>query len=416
MDRLAMPGAWSTTDSLTSLQPDIDAYEYEAVAELEAAPISHSIPRVAPPSTAHSIMVPLPTTRVKPPANSSNYNPLGFASPSIEQIRHKPIIIVVFGQTGAGKTSFIKAATGEDLKIGHDLSSCTNDVRPVACRFENQDVCLVDTPGFSDTHLSDTQVLTMIASWLKNSYDEGALISGIIYLHPINHNRMDGPSMRNLDMMMKLCGKQSLKNVVLASTMWENVSVEDGERRENDLKFNYWKDMIEFGCKTARVEKDTEDIARDLVRSLLGNKPTATKLQQELSEGKELTQTGAGIAVSEEITRIEKKLRAELEETKRSLAAANQIRYSKSERKHALRYAKMNADADEIKRKIAALEQEKLMLKTWKPKSLPRVQSLAGLHYIFKPPIWECSKCKKKTHKMGDWQCEGCRHWQRNVW
>lgn len=35
-----------------------------------------------------------------------------------------PIVIAVFGQTGTGKTSFIKAVTGEDLQIGHTLTSC----------------------------------------------------------------------------------------------------------------------------------------------------------------------------------------------------------------------------------------------------------------------------------------------------
>lgn len=35
-----------------------------------------------------------------------------------------PIVIAVFGQTGTGKTSFIKAVTGKDLQIGHSLTSC----------------------------------------------------------------------------------------------------------------------------------------------------------------------------------------------------------------------------------------------------------------------------------------------------
>lgn len=35
-----------------------------------------------------------------------------------------PIVIAVFGQTGTGKTSLIKAVTGKDLRVGHDLTSC----------------------------------------------------------------------------------------------------------------------------------------------------------------------------------------------------------------------------------------------------------------------------------------------------
>ena len=189
---------------------------------------------------------------------------------------------------------------------------------------------LVDTPGFSDTHLSDTEVLIMIASWLKDDYDDGALLSGMIYLHPMDLNRMDGPSMRNLDMMMKLCGKQSLKNVVLTSNMWENVLPDDGKRREMDLEANYWRDMIEFGARTARVDKNSSDVARAIVGSLLYNTPAVTQLQQELSEGKELPQTCAGIAISEEIARMEKMFRAELQETKQELETAHLIKYNNS--------------------------------------------------------------------------------------
>ncbi len=36
----------------------------------------------------------------------------------------RPIVIAVFGKTGAGKTSFIKSVTGMDLEVGHDLESC----------------------------------------------------------------------------------------------------------------------------------------------------------------------------------------------------------------------------------------------------------------------------------------------------
>lgn len=38
--------------------------------------------------------------------------------------RAKPIIIAVFGQTGTGKTSFIKAVSGQNLEVGHSLTSC----------------------------------------------------------------------------------------------------------------------------------------------------------------------------------------------------------------------------------------------------------------------------------------------------
>ena len=41
------------------------------------------------------------------------------------EVQKKPIVIAVLGKTGSGKTSFIKAVTGKDLKVGHGLTSCT---------------------------------------------------------------------------------------------------------------------------------------------------------------------------------------------------------------------------------------------------------------------------------------------------
>ena len=35
------------------------------------------------------------------------------------------IVIAVFGLTGTGKSSFISKLTGQELKIGHDLRSCS---------------------------------------------------------------------------------------------------------------------------------------------------------------------------------------------------------------------------------------------------------------------------------------------------
>jgi len=50
--------------------------------------------------------------------------------PTRESVK-RPIVIAVFGQTGTGKTSFIKAVTGQDLKVGHSLTSCQSFSLPL---------------------------------------------------------------------------------------------------------------------------------------------------------------------------------------------------------------------------------------------------------------------------------------------
>lgn len=161
---------------------------------------------------------------------------------------------------------------------------------------------------------------------MKDSYDDGFLLSGIIYLHSINDVRMDGPSLKNLRMMRKLCGTDSLKNVVLVTTMWEKVDKSQGLKRELELRVVFWKEMIDDGCTVARIMTETGDEARELVTSLLKNKPLSTKLQEELRSGKTLVQTEAGTEIRAEIVKLVEKLRKDHEADIADLRLAQQSR------------------------------------------------------------------------------------------
>lgn len=91
---------------------------------------------------------------------------------------------------------------------------------------------LIDTPGFDDTHRTDTAVLGEIADWLAESYSHAVKLSGVIYLHRNTDTRVGGSGMKNLRMFRKLCGAANLRNVVLATTMWTDCKPDYGERRE----------------------------------------------------------------------------------------------------------------------------------------------------------------------------------------
>jgi len=55
-----------------------------------------------------------------------------------------------------------------------------------------------------------------------------------------------------------------MPNVVVATTMWGEVKPENGERREKELKANFWKDLLEHGCQVKRFD-DTYESAWDIV-------------------------------------------------------------------------------------------------------------------------------------------------------
>ncbi|KFZ09175.1 hypothetical protein V502_08879 [Pseudogymnoascus sp. VKM F-4520 (FW-2644)] len=256
------------------------------------------------PTTAKGRHIPPPTVqnrRASFPQTTKPVSEYGFFADSSDDEngdavvdQKKPIVIAVLGKTGSGKTSLIKAVTGKDLKVGHGLTSCTEDVLPVSCRIGNENVILVDTPGFSDTNVTDTEILRRIAEWMKDFYDDGFLLSGIIYLYRYSNGR-------------------SLKNVVLATTMWEKVDKNKGLERELELQNNFWKDMIGDGSTVASIMSETGGEARELVISLLKNKPLSTKLQEELQGGKTLDQTEAGTEIREDIVKLVQQLKKEKE-------------------------------------------------------------------------------------------------------
>lgn len=172
----------------------------------------------------------------------------------------------------------------------------------------------VDTPGFSDTNLSDTEVLQMIADYLAAAYKQKAKLSGIIYLHPISDNRVTHHSTKNLEMFRYLTGEKNLKNVVLATSMWDKVTEAEGAQREKELKDKFWKLLLTFGAQSMRHD-GTAASAKEVALSMLKNEPFYLQLQEEM--GKQnllLKDTKAGSKVMEEILQMKEEHQRELAE------------------------------------------------------------------------------------------------------
>ena len=215
--------------------------------------------------------------------------------------------------TGSGKTTFISKVTGRtDLRIGHDLTSCTQDIQVVEGKINGQTVRFVDTPGFSDTNLSDTEVLQLIADYLAVAYKQEMKLSGIIYLHPISDRRVTHHTTKNLDMFRKLTGEKNLQCVVLATSMWDKVTEEEGVKREDELRGKFWKLLLAMGAKTAR-HSGTPESSRRIASMLLGNTPFYLQLQEEMGkDNKALRDTAAGREVMIEIVRMKEEHQREL--------------------------------------------------------------------------------------------------------
>jgi hypothetical protein len=176
-----------------------------------------------------------------------------------------------------------------------------------------------------------------IASWFRDhSFDEyrfdgGRKLNGIIYLHRITDAKLSGISVRNLRMFRKLCGSESLKNVVIVTTRWDLIDEAEGGRREEELMSdpNFFQPLIDAGAQTLRHD-NTLRSAQSIMAHLLDNDPIALQIQVEISEGKRLEDTAAGSEIRAEVNALKAKhleemrnVRAELEKLKARLGREN---------------------------------------------------------------------------------------------
>jgi hypothetical protein len=100
-------------------------------------------------------------------------------------------------------------------------------------------------------------------------------------------------------MFEKLCGKDRLKNIVLTTTMWDDIEESEGFDRERELKAKYWAAMIRQGSSVVRFH-NTPESAWDIIDIFLQtpNSPSALLLQEEMVDMiKELHETEAGKAL-----------------------------------------------------------------------------------------------------------------------
>ncbi|RSL75861.1 hypothetical protein CEP51_010490 [Fusarium floridanum] len=190
-----------------------------------------------------------------------------FADPGLPPIDRSAPVILLVGQTGAGKSTFIAQlggrhiSTGETPVVGHWVRSETSTVSWYRAFINHQKVYLIDTPGLEDHRVSDFQTLKHISDELQNDYRNGRLLNGIIYLWDLN-------SSSNRDRQ---------------------------EAREEELKQTHWADMISGGSSAMR-HNGTRYSAEKIISSLMENPKIVLYHQHERGkEKKSFRETKAGI-------------------------------------------------------------------------------------------------------------------------
>ena len=189
--------------------------------------------------------------------------------------------------------------------------------------YAGAEITLVDTPGFDDTNRSDIELLREIADWASATYKKNQLLSGIVYLHPITHTRMEGSAMNNLRIFQSLCGQEVLENVLLTTTQWANVDPAEGQAREDNLRDEgLWGGLIRKGATVQRFN-GTRESGLELIRKLMLNTRKPLHIQDQIAEQHmTLLETDAGKVLNAGLATKARRFREELESLERQLRGA----------------------------------------------------------------------------------------------
>ena len=160
-------------------------------------------------------------------------------------------------------------------------------------------------------------------------------------------------------MFAKLCGDDPLRNIVLATTMWDRVQDSKGEARQAELERKYWKEMLDHGSQTRRFNTRLDgdggfNSAWKIIDAIPNKAIDILLLQDELLNLKrQLSETQAGMALYDQL----QKLLAEHKDTLRKLREE-----AKGNDDEQLMQA-LNAEYDMVQRKLQGTFEQVAKLK-----------------------------------------------------
>ena len=123
-------------------------------------------------------------------------------------------------------------------------------------------------------------------------------------------------------MFRELCGGVVSKNVVFVTNMWDGVTLEDGEYRENELSNKFFKPVLDLGAQMVRYHNTTQS-AHEIIRRIVVNPPVVLQIQRELvDERKDIVHTAAGGTINRELNNWMRRYKGVLECVKEEIKQA----------------------------------------------------------------------------------------------
>ncbi|KAF9035442.1 hypothetical protein BJ165DRAFT_1615379 [Panaeolus papilionaceus] len=174
-------------------------------------------------------------------------------------------LILIVGPTGAGKSTFIEAlAQDPSLRISsNQLEGFTQTVNTYSLMHVTRsgyEISLVDVPGFADTQISMTNIVSMLKEWMQKTEVEH--LGRILYFTPIHSVRLPGSHREVLRTFQALTGATTARNITIVTSMWDNLWGDSAKQRAesnfNQLQDTVWKEFVDEGAEIFRFHNTQE--------------------------------------------------------------------------------------------------------------------------------------------------------------
>jgi hypothetical protein len=143
---------------------------------------------------------------------------------------------------------------------------------------------------------------------------------------------MGGVSKANFRLFRSLCGTKTLVNVVIVTTFWDKVSPTEGMKRVSQLKTDpsFFQSVIAAGGKIMRHD-DGLTSAYSILDTILANHPKPLQIQEEMRQGKDVSETTAGSELDARLTEQISKYQKEMQELQSQMTTIKAADVTKGE-------------------------------------------------------------------------------------
>jgi predicted GTPase len=149
--------------------------------------------------------------------------------------------ILIFGKTGAGKSSILNSITNSSSKIfpeGESNSSETQEIKAVIHKLFNNGVnCLfIDSPGLFDSGKKDKENMKKMSKYIQKSG-----YSIIIFAYSILEPKIDQSFYITLEMLTEIFGESVMSRVYFVLTHLNDLNPNKKESKINLIKSDFNK-------------------------------------------------------------------------------------------------------------------------------------------------------------------------------